>query len=242
MYVWVLRFQKQVYDIIFLEHRFNSSLIPKRNQLLISLSHCFFFLFISLFSVLRNVYIINYKYCNVSSTLLRKNRNTDFLYYKLCIFSINIFGLLLGKRLLYCDFLNTVFSTPTLKETTTKETTTKPNPEITTPSGRITTTEPCNVPTGMVNSKVKTDRSIAGTVVLSVLPVRNFKYCHKCLLLNKKRGQNKTMKNFTSKIRTMRLSFKVNIKNTILKRNSKVSWKNKLKCNVFYQTMIAVSY
>ena len=202
----------------------------------------FFFLFIPLFSVLRNVYIINYKYCNVSSTLLRKNRNTDFLYYKLCIFSINIFGLLLGKRLLYCDFLNTVFSTPTLKETTTKETTTKPNPEITTPSGRITTTEPCNVPTGMVNSKVKTDRSIAGTVVLSVLPVRNFKYCHKCLLLNKKRGQNKTMKNFTSKIRTMRLSFKVNIKNTILKRNSKVSWKNKLKCDVFYQIIIAVSY
>ena len=103
----------------------------------------FFFLFIPLFSVLRNVYIINYKYCNVSSTLLRKNRNTDFLYCKLCIFNINIFGLLLGKRLLYCYFLNTVFSTPTPKETTTK-----PNPEITTPSGRITTTEPCNVPTG----------------------------------------------------------------------------------------------
>ena len=73
----------------------------------------------------------------------------------------------------------TVFSSPTPKETTTKETTTKPNPEITTPSGRITTkTEPCNVPTGMINSKVKTDRSIAGTVVLSVL---YFKYCHKCL-------------------------------------------------------------
>lgn len=164
------------------------------------------------------------------------------IYYKLYIFNINIFGLLLGKRLLYCDFLNTVFSTPTPKETTTKETTTKPNPEITTSSGRITTTEPCNVPTGMVNSKVKRDRSIAGTVVLSVLPVRNFKYCHKCLLLNKKRGQNKTMKNVTSKNRTMRFSFKVNIKNTILKRNSKVSWKNKLKCDVFYQIIIAVSY
>lgn len=83
--------------------------------------------------------------------------------------------MLLDKRLLYCDFLNTVFSTLTPKETTTKETTTKPNPEIT------TKTEPCNVPTGMINSKVKTDRSIAGTVVLSVLPARNFKYCHKCL-------------------------------------------------------------
>lgn len=213
MYVWVLRFQKQVYDFIFLEHRFNSSLIPKE----INYWSLYLIVFFSF-------------YTSIPCT-------PKCIYYKLYIFNINIFGLLLGKRLLYCDFLNTVFSTPTPKETTTK-----PNPEITTPSGRITTTEPCNVPTGMVNSKVKTDRSIAGTVVLSVLPVRNFKYCHKCLLLNKKRGQNKTMKNFTSKIRTMRLSFKVNIKNTILKRNSKVSWKNKLKCNVFYQTMIAVSY
>lgn len=56
--------------------------------------------------------------------------------------------MLLGQPLLYRDFLNTVFFTPTPKETTTKETTTKRNPEITTPSGRITTTEPCNVPTG----------------------------------------------------------------------------------------------
>lgn len=45
------------------------------------------------------------------------------------------------------------------------------------------------------------------------------------------------MKNFASKIRTMRFSFKVNTKNTILKRNSKVSWKNKLKCNVFIKLL-----
>lgn len=215
MYVWVLRFQKQVYDFIFLEHRFNSSLIPKE----INYWSLYLIVFFSFF--------------------------TSILYTPKCIYNY-IYLILI---FLACYLANvfyivtfTVFSSPTPKETTTKETTTKPNPEITTPSGRITTTEPCNVPTGMVNSIVKTDRSIAGTVVLSVLPVRDFKYCHKCFWLNKKRGQNKTMKNVTSKNRTMRFSFKVNIKNTILKRNSKVSWKNKLKCNVFYQTMIAVSY
>ena len=75
-----------------------------------------------------------------------------------------------------------------------------------------------------------------------LLPLRNFKYCHKCLCLNKKEGQNMTIKNFTSKIRAMRFSFKLNIKNTILKRNSKVSWKNKLKFNVlsnFYKCFIS---
>ena len=83
----------------------------------------FFFLFIPLFSVLRNVYIINYIYL--------------ILIFLACYLA-NVFYIVTF----------TVFSSPTPKETTTKETTTKPNPEITTPSGRITTTEPCNVPTG----------------------------------------------------------------------------------------------
>ena len=34
------------------------------------------------------------------------------IYYKLYIFNINIFGLLLGKRLLYCDFHSFLQSNP----------------------------------------------------------------------------------------------------------------------------------
>ena len=76
---------------------------------------------------------------------------TSILYTPKCIYNY-IYLILI---FLACYLANvfyivtfTVFSSPTPKETTTKETTTKPNPEITTPSGRITTTEPCNVPTG----------------------------------------------------------------------------------------------
>lgn len=121
MYVWVFRFQKQVYDFIFLEHRFNSSLIPKE----INYWSLYLIVFFSFF--------------------------TSILYTPKCIYNY-IYLILI---FLACYLANvfyivtfTVFSSPTPKETTTKETTTKPNPEITTPSGRITTTEPCNVPTG----------------------------------------------------------------------------------------------
>ena len=57
MYVWVLRFQKQVYDFIFLEHRFNSSLIPKEINYW-SLYLIVFFFFLYLYSLYSEMYIL----------------------------------------------------------------------------------------------------------------------------------------------------------------------------------------